>query len=78
MTFNCISSEDWREFERRYPSAVSFLLSASLRGEWHYLKSRNPAHETPERNAWIASRLSDLAQIFGPDGPAPLPHKETP
>lgn len=78
MNSSYISPEDWQEFERRYPPAVSFLLSASLRGEWRYLKSLNPAHETPQRNLWIAARLFDLAQIFGPEGPAPLPHTETP
>lgn len=33
MRLNTISGDDWREFAERFPSAQSFLLGASLRGE---------------------------------------------
>jgi hypothetical protein len=63
MDLRTIRSEDWQAFREQFPSAYSFLLSASLKGEEIALKAELPHAHDKRRRTWIEARLADFARI---------------
>jgi len=57
MRTDTISSDDWTKFRKSFYGAYSFLLSASLKGEYHALVDNN------RRNAWEDKRLKELEPL---------------
>jgi hypothetical protein len=55
-----LNSDDWAEFDRRYPFAMSFLRGRSLAGELRYLRRESGAGRA---NSWQAARLEELEAL---------------
>jgi hypothetical protein len=63
MQLQYLTSDDWQEFQRRFPSAEAFLLHRSLIGEvkWLQFEIARPAYpEEAGRRRWITERLKEL------------------
>ena len=59
MNLGMIDETSWKVFEVQFPAAMSFLLDASLRGEYRRLKWAS------RLNSWEAKRLTELEALFG-------------
>lgn len=57
MRLDTISADDWKQFKNEYGRAYSFLLRASLKGEYRTLKGAGYL------NAWEIERLLELEQL---------------
>jgi hypothetical protein len=60
MNIRHISAEDWKTFREQFPSAYSFLQSASLKGEEKALRAELPYAHGKGRREWIEQRLADF------------------
>ena len=58
MDLQYITPSDWEHLRTTYPDAASFLLRASLIGEWEHLLRKN------DLNAWERRRLNELNDRF--------------
>ncbi len=58
MKLDTINSDQWAKFRKSFPSAYSFLLSASLKGEYQALVDNN------RRNTWEDGRLKELEPLI--------------
>lgn len=64
MNLSMIDEASWTDFTARFPAAHSFLLNASLKGEYRSLKKRKEACKG-SLTAWEDKRLAELKTLFG-------------
>ncbi len=55
---------DWKEFEKKYPEAYSFLISRNLEREYMDLKNELKNENLDyKRWQWVRERLIDIREI---------------
>lgn len=63
MQLQYLTTDDWQEFQRRFPSAEAFLIHRSLIGEVKWLReeiARPASIDEAGRRRWITERLKSL------------------
>lgn len=58
MDLSKVNDKDWKDFEKKFPKAASFLRMRSLIGEYKFLR------DNPRRNEWQEKRFRELAKLW--------------